>query len=328
MDANQVTDGAASPATSSEAILERLSALMPELQEETAPPQEAIAEGEAAAPPEENQVDAEDEAEVEGSQDDEADEADPEFETVQIGDDSYDVPPAVAKAVMRHSEYVKKVATVEFREHEADQLIKANQYRAQALSNIEPLIADIRNISLSIERGERDTDWASLRANDPIEYSTRQIDLTQAKQYLAGLVAQRQQIEGQMADSEAKHLTEITAEGAKVLSKKIPNWGADVQRKLVDYAIELGFSKSQLAGVVNPANVILLHKAYLYDQSRKTANTKVNLEGKRLPPTASVVRPGSTPGKVNVSAMKRYSEDRARLKRTGSIDDAMRLISL
>lgn len=67
---------------------------------------------------------------------------------------------------------------------------------------------------------------------------------------------------------------QAASECVKVLQSQMPDWGNDVYNDIRAYAVSQGLQQEQVDQYVDPAVIMLLNKARLYDQTKATAETK------------------------------------------------------
>ena len=73
-------------------------------------------------------------------------------------------------------------------------------------------------------------------------------------------------------------------QGREVLAKEIPGWSPETAKSIAEYGIStFGFSTDEMAQVVDPRHVKVLHKAYLYDQLMQKAQAKPKPETETQP---------------------------------------------
>lgn len=123
----------------------------------------------------------------------------------------------------------------------------------------------------------------------------------------------------QQAHQEA--LRQAAAECVKTLKADIPNWSDELYGELREYAVSQGFDASVFNNIVDPAAIKLINKARLYDQTKAIKTTK-----KVIPPPKKVLKTTVAPTvKVSGTAAQRAADAKARLQKTGSVDDAAEL---
>lgn len=120
----------------------------------------------------------------------------------------------------------------------------------------------------------------------------------------------------------ARHTALVTQaqESWKVLSDEtsgIKGWNEAVYNDIRQYALKAGLDKGVVSELVDPHAIKLLHKAMLYDKGEKALVTV-----KKVAHTPSKIIKGSSEQVVTKSKGKPVEAAMARLKRSGTQDDA------
>lgn len=104
------------------------------------------------------------------------------------------------------------------------------------------------------------------------------------------------------------------SEAVTVLKEKIPNWSNEMYDKIRVFAIEQGLAADVVNNIVDPAAILMLNKARLYDESQK-----ITLKKKAKTPK-KVVKGGTT----TIADVKpdKKAESISKLRASGSVDDA------
>lgn len=71
-------------------------------------------------------------------------------------------------------------------------------------------------------------------------------------------------------------------EAVKVLKEVIPNWNSGLYDNIRDYAITLGMDSEVINNLVDPVAIQIIHKARLFDESKKVATKKKVLTPKKI----------------------------------------------
>lgn len=103
-------------------------------------------------------------------------------------------------------------------------------------------------------------------------------------------------------------------EAVKVLQERIPNWSNETYDKIRTFAIENGLPADAVNNIVDPAAIILLNKARLYEESLK-------IQTKKKPKVPKKVIKGGTMTPKDVKSDK-TQQSMQKLRNSGSVDDA------
>jgi hypothetical protein len=249
----------------------------------------------------------------------EADEVEPktgELVEVEYEGKLYEVPEVIEKALLRQSDYSRKMnevseteKTAKVRIEQADKLISGAEKFAEVL-------AEVNGIDAQIARFEK-VDWASLRQSEPAEYAALQADLRGLQADRAASVQRAQGIDSELSEIRQTQNAEKRNVMVKELQKNLKGWGDDLGAKITQYAIETGYTAQELQQVTDSKWVIAMNKARKYDALQKD-KVAIKAQVKDLP---NVVKPG-TPRKSDARA-----ELQTRFSKAPNKEDAIRLLS-
>lgn len=129
------------------------------------------------------------------------------------------------------------------------------------------------------------------------------------------ITEEAQQFVQQTQAKQAEMRKEAASEAVKVLKEAIPNWSNSLYDSIREYAVSKGMPQDVVNNLVDPVAIQLIHKARLYDESKKIAVKKKVAQPKKVIKTTAMSNP---------SAMKTQNTETAqkRLRATGDLDDA------
>ena len=154
-----------------------------------------------------------------------------------------------------------------------------------------------------------------LKESDPIGYAVRVAEISQQKEQLQAIQAERYRI------AEQQHaLQGYIAQQAARLSEVLPEYsdpvkGEKLRSELRSFAKDIGFSDQELSMVRDSRQVLALHKAMLYDKLQKS-KPDVN---KRVNEATKTIKSGNSVKPVTSDQVKRQQ---AQLKQSGKVRDA------
>jgi hypothetical protein len=163
-------------------------------------------------------------------------------------------------------------------------------------------------IDYLVAQAQLDADqFAALRAEAASAYEEFRFISEEAQTFVQQTQAEQQ-----------KQLQEAAKESVKVLKEAIPNWSSTLYDQIREYAISTGLDSNTVNNLVDPVAIQLLHKARLYDESKKIVTKKKVVTPKKV--VKSTVSSSS-------QAMKGDSTGKAKknLQASGSVDDAANL---
>ena len=168
-------------------------------------------------------------------------------------------------------------------------------------------------------------DWNTLEREDPVQWlKLKELERQRASEIQA-VSAEQMRMQELLAGENNKKLQERLSVERTLVLEKIPEWSdsdlqANEQRKLVEFGREIGFSDEELNGLYDHRALLVLRDAMRYGEL--TNGDKI---------TAAKSKIGSAKGgNKEISRRTRSREakaKRARLKKTGKVDDAAALFA-
>lgn len=149
--------------------------------------------------------------------------------------------------------------------------------------------------------------FAALRAEAQAAYEDFRFISEEADTFVKQTQAQQQQ-----------NLQEAAKEAVKVLREAIPDWSPKLYDQIREYAINTGMDSEVVNNLVDPVAIQLLHKARLFDESKKIVTKKKVVQQKTV--LKNTVTTSVKDVKGNGPA-----KQKAKLQSTGSVDDAANL---
>lgn len=124
-------------------------------------------------------------------------------------------------------------------------------------------------------------------------------------------------------EQQQKQQAQAAQECIKVLEKEVPEWGNDLYNQIRTYAVSQGLPQEQVDQYVDPAVIMILNKARLYDQTKVTANTKKAKAKviKTKDTKRRVLKSKKAPPTRKDEATLRQKQARDRLKSSTDLDD-------
>lgn len=117
--------------------------------------------------------------------------------------------------------------------------------------------------------------WAQWAQNDPQEAQKHFMQYTALQNQKTQITQKLESKKQEFVTRQQAELARMVDEGSRTLSQKIPDWGASKQQALAKHSQEAyGFKSEELANVLDPRVVLMMHDAMLYRQSLKQAKAK------------------------------------------------------
>lgn len=222
----------------------------------------------------------------------------------------------------RTADYTRKSQVLaEQRKKVDDELTATQQERQRLQSQLEQLSKANES---EIDK-LKNTDWERLKLTNQTEYLLKKDRYDDLLAQQKAIDEQTQKVEQQKADEFRKKWNESLEENKKLIVKKIPKYfdpdeGMKLQNNIREFGLSEGLSNEELDAMIDARAVNILYKAMLYDQLQKT---KISSKKSKVVP--KVQKPGTPSTRAEVSTEK-VKAHRARLKRSGRVDDAAALI--
>jgi len=283
--------------------------------EDTAEPQEVVAETEEV----EVEAEAEEPEAEDIVEDDEPEEADDEVEAVEaveeqpedtyrvrIGDDEVDLTlEELRLGYMRQGDYTRKTQQVAEGRKQAEAELEALTAQRETYAN------QLAQLETALNQSEPTQEyWDALQSEDPIEYVKQREALRDRRDALAQVQSEQQRVQQEQYQQLQTQTQERLKQEADKLLDVIPEWrDADVAQKqknaVYTYAQRhLGYSEQELSQIGDHRAVNALRKAFLYDElmKQKPAATK---KTKAAPKMAKAGQPTS---KREISAKRKRQQ--------------------
>jgi len=247
----------------------------------------------------------------------------PKLFTVKIdGKDTQVTEDELLSGYSRQADYTRKSQVLaEQRKKIEEELAATQQERQQYQSQLEQF-----NTQADSKLEEfKSVDWTKLKEEDPMEYALKR-DQYRELQENKRLVAEEQQqlAQKQQAEMQSKWNEELQRQ-QEVMAQRLPEWndpekGPKLKQDIKSFALNKGFTEQEVDSLIDARSVDVLHKAMMYENllAAKIANKKAKVVPK-------MQKPGTPSTKSEVNSEK-VKQTRARLKRTGRVDDAAAVI--
>ena len=222
----------------------------------------------------------------------------------------------------RQADYTRKSQVLAEQRQKADDELAATQQERQRYSQALEQLGDSTDFEIN---QFKNVDWNKLKADDPMAY-------IQQKDALRDLQDSKIKIANEKKELQAKEQKEYEAgmlkhreQQIQLLAERLPEWvdptkGPSLKQDIKSFALKKGFTEQEINMLVDARSIEVLNNAMKYENllNAKIAKKKV----KTVP---KVTKPGTGVSKVEVDSEK-VKQQRARLKRTGKVDDAAKIL--
>ncbi len=186
-------------------------------------------------------------------------------EEVEYEGKKYVVNKEIKDALLRQADYTRKTQGVAetVKQLEAEKGSFAQQQKA--LEEHIVGVGKLMSIDERLAQYEK-VDWKAWSGLNPQEAQSAWFEKEQLRQNRDQLAGQLHQEWQTKTEAQQRATAKQMAEGQAVLAKEIPNWSPQLANELAQYGKSQGLSDNRVAGIVEPAEVKILHKARMYDQ--------------------------------------------------------------
>lgn len=262
----------------------------------------------------------EEEADEEDEEEEDSDEVEEYFEVTITGKDGEEeilevTQEELVKGYLRQSDYTKK-RQKESEEHSA----KVNELASKIEEYENGLLDFVTDTELALYEYQQ-IDWEGLKASDPESFNRLWADaLYTEKKYRDAQARLTQVKEGATARAKEQQAAYLKDQ-KELVQTLIPEWNK-IQGKIKSYLVGEGFDDNEIGSIANAKIAVLADKARKFDelQTRRETVSKQKLS-KKVPKMVKAGSPNSGSGKA-----KTQLNAAARLKQSGSIDDAVALL--
>lgn len=266
------------------------------------------------------------EADSEGEQEEPEEEAGPddlvefEFEGQLI-----EAPLVIKEALMRQSDYTQKTQDLSARSKAMEIMqaeIEASKQHYEFAQTAMPEVLKAQQLDTNIGELNRylRENIESLPHSETMKIQLAIDDAKKERDDIVGSITSKQQ-EFQQAQEQSR--AELLNQGTEVLRSKFSNWGAESQKQVRDYSLNVGFTEAEIASVIDPRQVEVLYKASLYDDMVKNKPGAVR-QVQKAPRIASKSRNPMSPetqSKLNLKKTLKSNKISQRAKKQAVIDD-------
>lgn len=216
---------------------------------------------------------------------------------------------------LRQSDYTKK------RQKESDDhKAKMDELEGQISEYQDGLLDFVTETEIKLYDYQQ-IDWEDLKTSDPETFNQLYADaLYTEKQYRDAQDKIKEVKEGAAAKIQEQQETYLL-EQKELIKTLIPEWDS-VQGKIQSYLADEGFSTQEVGSIANAKIAVLADKARRFDElTAKRENVSKKKLSKKVPKMVKSGSPSSGSGKA-----KATHKAAARLKQSGSIDDAVAVL--
>lgn len=267
----------------------------------------------------EEQPESEEETESEEVEEDESKESEESEEdkvealtegVIEINGENVDLN-EVKLGYMRQADYTKKTQAVAEQRKAAEDQTRGYESTLQAL--LTAAGADLSRFN--------NVNWEQAAVENPDQYKQAKAVYDQTKQTHDFIQAQAQSHTEQMEAQSQQEIKRQAEESLSVLKSTIPDWNNEKYNSIGEYAETIGVGREEFNQVTDHRLITALYKAQMYDQAKAKTTKKV-----KSTPTKTLSS-NKAPETKKTRNTKAEQESRARLKKTGKLDDAVNALN-
>ena len=171
------------------------------------------------------------------------------------------------------------------------------------------------------EEFDSSEDLEQLRENDPVSFAVKIAERTENQKKLNVINQERQKVMQEQQVAQQQHMQQTVANESKKLLEIIPEFsdkvkGEQIKKDIRSYGLTNGFTEQEMSAVYDSRHVLMLNKAMKYDRIMKSKAGTV----KKVSKAPKTISKGK---KISNSTAAIQQKQRARLKSSGSVEDAV-----
>lgn len=225
---------------------------------------------------------------------------------------TYKVPPELQKALLRQSDYSRKMNEVGAKAKDYTQRIEQAERLAEGAEKYAKVLAKVELIDSQLAQFQ-EVDFDKLETEDPARYSVLAVKLLKLQKARETAANEAKGLDSQLASERAAAVDAKRGDMLKALQKDLPGWGEELGTKVTQYALSSGFTVPEIQNFTDARLVIALDKARKFDAIQ---NGKAAALGKAQA-APQVLKPGA---KRTVS---QGQEAMQRFQKSNSPEDAV-----
>ena len=222
----------------------------------------------------------------------------------------------------RQADYTRKSQVLSEQRQKADlELAATQQERQRYLSQLEQFNTQADSKINELAK----TDWTQLKEEDPTEYMLKRDQYRELQENKRTVEDEQKDLQLKSQQENQVKWQEELGRQQEFMVQRLPEWtdpdkGQKLKQNIKSFAVKKGFTEQEVSSLIDARSVDVLHKAMLYENL-----LAAKISGKKTKVVPKVTRPGSPASKGEISGDK-VKAQRARLKRSGHLNDASSLI--
>ena len=223
------------------------------------------------------------------------------------------------EGALRREDYTRKTQEVADMHRQVTAMAEAAHARQQFEQSVQAEREELASVKADMAR-YKGLDWTSLDMETHVKLRSQLEQLKDRAKELDGTLQGKHE---QFSKWTAGKRQELVQQGNKFLASTIPGWGAEKVKGVAEAAKSVGYTAEEIDGVFDVRFVRLAHKAAEYDRLMSGKQAAL-ATAQKAPP---IIKPGVGQGQ-KAEVNQRFKDTRASLRKSGSVDDAARLIQM
>lgn len=214
-------------------------------------------------------------------------------EEVEFEGKAYKVPKEIKEALLRQADYTQKTQAVAEQRKALEERAQLLVQREQLMSTTFDKAVELREVQNRLSQFEQ-IDWQSLADSDPAQATKLNLAYQQLQRQAQEKYTELTQAQAQQEQLNAYQRQQMLAEAQKELRTRLPDFTPEVAEKIKSTAREYGLTDQELASVIDPRHVHILHDAMKWralQANKPQALKKVAEAPKAILPKATQPKP-------------------------------------
>ena len=242
--------------------------------------------------------------------------ADDDTEEVEYEGEAYKLPKKLKDALLRQQDYTRKTQEVAEQRKTVEEKAQVLEIRQKFQAEHFGKAVEAQSLNSQLQQYSQ-VNWAELAETNPSQYLQLDRQYRQLQESANRVNAEIQQLGGQFTAKMQEEKARAQAKCIEELRKEYKDFGPDLLRNLDETGRSFGFTGEELAEIVDPRVIRVLHAA---SQFKKLQAGKVLAE-KKVREVKSIKMTGSRSANTQ-HANAQLKEASDRLKKTGKASDA------
>lgn len=188
----------------------------------------------------------------------------------------------------------------------------------------------VENLESKLASEDSSINWATLREEDPAEYSAKKSELAEKRSDIENLKTDAvREYEESLREQDLvsqQQMQEYLQKENEALLTKLPDWvdaekATEEKTQISKYLLSEGFTENDIANAADHRLIVLARKAMLFDQN----TSKTDVAKKKVVKVPKVMKPGA-PKTTEQSNNEKVTQLQSKLRKSGDTKDALALL--